>query len=172
MILRAAFLTVLVASTLCFVAACRKAESQESKMQFHKLNREHEERLVKQRALVLSSARSRYGTPEFTRTKSDLPVLQRLIDDRVFDKTQTFELQALGVVFGDILANELGLHWELVTDKYGTDPVLRYGSAPVQVAAVTMISKRVEDGKEIDLADLVEGVRNTLKEMKESGDYK
>jgi hypothetical protein len=50
--------------------------------------------------------------------------------------------------------------------------VLRYGTAQVQVAALTMISKRVEDGKEIDVADLVEGVRDTLKRMKESGDYK
>ena len=91
-------------------------------------------------------------------------MLQRLIDDRVFDKSQTFELQSLGVVFGDVLASELGLHWELVTDEYGT--------AQVQVSALTMISKRVEDGHEIDLVDLLQGVRSALKEMKESGDYR
>jgi hypothetical protein len=93
-------------------------------------------------------------------------VLQRLIDDRAFDKTQTFELQSLGVVFGDVLATELRLHWELVTDEYGNDPVLRYGTAQIQVAALTMISKRVEDGREIDLTDLVEGVRKALKLIK------
>jgi hypothetical protein len=141
-------------------------------MEFNNLDREHEQRLNKQRAVVLSAARSRYGTAGLARNKSDLAVLQRLIDDRVFGKTQTFELQALGVVFGDVLATELGLHWELVTDGYGTDPVLRYGTAQVQVAALTMISKRVEDDKEIDVVDLVEGVRDTLKQMAESGEYK
>lgn len=140
-------------------------------MKFQKLSPADEERLTKQRALVLATARSRYGTAEFTRTRSDLPLIQRLIDDRVFNKTQTFELQALGVVFGDILATELGLHWELVTDEYGTDPVLRYGTAQIQVAALTMISKRVEDGEHIDLMNLVAGVRDNLNEMKASGDY-
>src|SRR5688500_16340430 len=103
MISRSLFLMALAASTLV-LGGCNKAETRKSKMEFHKLSREQEERLAKQRTLVLSAVRSRYGTTEFTRTKSDLPVLQRLIDDRVFDKTQTFELQALGVVFGDILA--------------------------------------------------------------------
>ena len=161
----------LIASALFLFAGCTKAESKKSKMQFHKLTRAEEEQLARQRMLVLTTARSRYGTAKFTRTKSDLAVLQRLVDDRAFDKTQTFELQSLGVVFGDILATELGLHWELVMDEYGSDPVLRYGTAQVQVAALTMISKRVEDGREIDLTDLVEGVRKTLKEMKDSGNY-
>jgi hypothetical protein len=171
MIIRSTFLMALLASALCLFAGCTKAGSQKSEMKFHKLTRAEEEQLARQRMLVLTTARSRYGTTKFTRTKSDLAVLQRLIDDRAFDKTQTLELQSLGVVFGDVLATELGLHWELVTDDYGTDPVLRYGTAQVQVAALTMISKRVEDGKEIDLTGLVEGVRKTLKEMKESGDY-
>ncbi len=169
MILRAGIIMVVVASALCVVAGCSKIESRKAKMEFHKLSREQEAQLVEQRTLVLSAVRSRASTREFTRTTNDLPVLQRLIDDRAFDKTQTFELQALGVVFGDVLATELGLHWESVTDEYGTDPVLRLGTSQVQVAALTMISKRVEDDRQIDLVDLVERVRVTLKEMKESG---
>jgi hypothetical protein len=151
---------------------CGRVQSPKSKMEFSKLTLEQEQRLQRQRAFILSAARSRYGTAIFTRTKTDLPVLQHLVDDHAFNSAQTFELQSLGVVFGDVLARELGLHWELVTDDYGTDPVLRYGTAQVQVAALTMISKRVEDGKPVDLADLVEGVKGTLKELKESGSYK
>jgi hypothetical protein len=56
----------------------------------------------------------------------DLPVLQRLIDDRAFSKTQTYELQSLGIAFGDVLASELRLQWVMVTDEYGTDPTLRF----------------------------------------------
>jgi hypothetical protein len=151
---------------------CGKAQSSNSKMEFSKLSPEQEQRLDKQRDLVLSTVRSRYGTVRLTRTKDDLAVLQRLVDDRVFTKEQTFELQSLGVAFGDVLASELGLHRELVTDDYGTDPVLRSGTAQVQVAALSMISKRVEDGKQVELHDLLDGVRDTLKEMKESWKYK
>ena len=164
--------SVVSAISLCIMLGCGEAQSPKSKMEFSPLSREDEQRLDKQRALVISAARSRYGTTGLTRTKADLPVLQRLVDDHVFSRTQTFELQSLGVALGDVLATELQLHWELVTDQYGADPVLRAGTAQVQVAALTMISKRVEDGKAVDLEDLVEGVRDTLKEMKESGDYK
>jgi hypothetical protein len=45
------------------------------------------------------------------RTKSDLPVLQNLIDDRVFNKSQRHELQSVGVAFGDVLTSELPLRW-------------------------------------------------------------
>jgi len=168
---RIAFLLALaVGSLLC--AGCDRHESRKARMEFHQLSRAEEDRLNKQRELVLSAARVRYGTKGFTRSKTDLPVIQRLIDDRVFAKTQTFELQALGVVFGDVLASELGLHWELVTDEYGTDPVLRLGTHQVQISALTMISKRAEDGKEVDVAALLDGVRDTLKQMKKSGDCK
>lgn len=156
---------------LCAMLGCDTGQLSKSKMEFSRLPPEQEQQLDRQRTLVLSAARSHYGTTGFTQTKADLPVLQRLVDDGVFGRTQTFELHSLGVVFGDVLANELGLHWELVTDKYGTDPVLRYGTAQVQVAALTMISKRVEDGKPVDLEDLMEGVRTTLREMRESGSY-
>src|SRR5262245_33375139 len=128
-----------IAMALCAFLGCGRGGSSKASMEFSSLPLDQQGRLDRQRARILSAAQSRYGTARFTKTKADIPVLQRLIDDRVFSPTQTFELQSLGIVFGDVLANELGLHWELVTDEYGTDPVLRYGTAKVQVAAMTMI---------------------------------
>jgi len=72
---------------------------------FTELSAEDTARLEQQRAVVLAAARERYGTPALTRTRSDLPVLQRLIDERVFNKAQTYELQCLGVALGDVLAS-------------------------------------------------------------------
>jgi hypothetical protein len=47
-------------------------------------DRTHEdsERLERQRAIVAAAAKQRYGTAALTRTKKDLPILQRLLDDR------------------------------------------------------------------------------------------
>src|SRR5262245_11186325 len=78
---------------------------------FTELSAEDSARLEQQRAVVATAARQRYGTPELTKTKADLLVLQRLLDDKVFAKTQTYELQSLGIAFGDVLASELPLHW-------------------------------------------------------------
>ena len=81
-----------------------------------------------------------------TRTQGDLPLLQRLLDDRLFMKSQTYELQSLGVAFGDVLTSEFSLRWVMITDEYGTDPTLRFKNTSTNINALTMISKRVLSG--------------------------
>ena len=130
--------------------------------QFAELSRQDAARLDNQRAVVASAAKARYGTVRLTKTKQDLPVLQRLIDDKVFAKTQTYELQCLGVAFGDVLASDVPLRWVMVTDEFGTDPTLRFKDTSIQVNALTMISKRVEKGERVDLAALVRINREQL----------
>ena len=118
--------------------------------------------MEQQRAIVAAIAKQRYGTPSLTKTKADLSVLQRLLDDKVFAKTQTYELQSLGIVLGDVLASELPLHWTMVTDEYGTDPTLRFKDTTLQINALTMISKRVERGETVDVVALLEMTRQQL----------
>ncbi len=129
---------------------------------FTQLSREDSARLEQQRAVVAAAAKKRYGTTALTRTNSDLPVLQKLIDDMVFNKSQTYELQSLGVAFGDVLATELPLRWVMVTDEYGTDPTLRFKNTSLQVNALTMISKRVERDEAVNVSQLLRITREQL----------
>jgi hypothetical protein len=129
---------------------------------FAELSREDSARLEQQRAIVAAAAKRRYGTTALTRTKRDLPVLQDLIDDGVFKKSQTYELQSLGVAFGDVLASELPLRWVMVTDEFGTDPTLRFKRTTVQINALTMISKRVERDEPVNLLELLRLTREQL----------
>jgi hypothetical protein len=129
---------------------------------FTQLSREDSVRLDQQRAVVLAAAKKRYGTAALTGTKSDLPVLQKLIDDRVFNKSQTFELQSLGVAFGDVLASELPLRWVIITDEFGADPTLRFKDMSVNINALTMISKRIERGEPVDVFELLRITREHL----------
>jgi hypothetical protein len=131
---------------------------------FSELSHKDSERLDQQRALVAAAARQRYGTAELSRTKGDLPILQRLIDDKVFKKSQTYELQSLGVVFGDVLASELPLRWVMIADEYGTDPTLRFKNTSVNINALTMISKRVERDEPVDVFSLLQTNREVLSE--------
>lgn len=89
-------------------------------------------------------------------------MLQRIIDERAFKKSQTYELQCLGVAFGDVLASELPLRWVMVTDEYGTDPTLRFKETSLQINALTMISKRVERDEAVDLSELLRVTREQL----------
>jgi hypothetical protein len=131
---------------------------------FSELSREDRERLDQQRALVAAAAKQRYGTAELSRTTRDLSVLQRLIDDKVFKKAQTYELQSLGVVFGDVLTSELPLRWVMITDEYGTDPTLRFKNTSININALTMISKRVERDELVDVFRLLQKNREALSE--------
>ena len=133
---------------------------------FNELSESDRARLDQQRELVAATAKRKYGTSELTKTAADLGVLQRLVDDRAFDKTQTYELQSLGVAFGDVLASELPLRWAMVSDEYGTDPTLRYKDGAVNINALTMISKRVERGESVNLVRLLEITREQLRQWK------
>jgi hypothetical protein len=73
----------------------------------------------------------------------------------VFNKSQTYELQSLGVAFGDVLTSELPLRWVMITDEYGTDPTLRFKETTVQINAITMISKRVERDEPVRVSELL-----------------
>ena len=124
--------------------------------QFSELSREDSKRLEQQRLIIVSAAKLRYGTVRLTRTKDDLPTLQRLIDENVFNKSQTYELQSLGVAFGDVLASRFPLRWVMVTDEFGTDPTLRFKETTIQINALTMISKRIERGEPVRLQWLLD----------------
>jgi uncharacterized protein DUF3806 len=129
---------------------------------FTELSRDDSARLEQQRAVVAATAKQRYGTKALTGTKSDLPVLQRLIDEKVFKKSQTYELQCLGVTFGDVLTSELPLRWVMVTDEYGTDPTLRFKRTTLQINALTMISKRVERDEAVSVQWLLDKTSEQL----------
>ena len=135
----------------------------EPERKFAELSHEDDARLEQQRAVVAAAAKRRYGTVALTRTKHDLLVLQKLIDERVFKKSQTYELQSLGVAFGDVLASELPLRWVMVTDEYGTDPTLRFKETTLQINALTMISKRVERDEPVSLQRLLDKTREQLR---------
>jgi hypothetical protein len=147
---------------LSFLFGCsQKAASPK----FTELSAEDSARLEQQRAVVATAARQRYSTPALTKTKADLLVLQHLLDDQVFAKTQTYELQSLGIAFGDVLASELPLHWTMVTDEYGTGPTLRFKDTTLRINALTMISKRVERGETVDVSALLDMTRQQLAKL-------
>ena len=136
---------------------------------FNELSNEDRARLDQQRAVVGAAAKQRYGTPALTKTSADIKVLRRLIDDKAFDKTNTYELQSLGVAFGDVLASELQLRWLMVTDEYGTDPALRFKNTTIQINALTMISKRIERDEAVNLPELLHITRKQLTRLSKSG---
>jgi hypothetical protein len=149
-----------------FFGQATKAQPAEPK--FSQLSERDNERLNQQRAVIGAIAKRRYGVATLSRTERDLPILQRIVDDGVLKESQTYELQSLGVVFGDVLASELNLRWVMITDEYGTDPTLRYKGTNININALTMISKRVERNERVDLFRLLQQNREAIAEAEKS----
>lgn len=169
-IIRIFTITLLLAATFVssIISFSKQKAAQPAMPKFSELSHEDSSRLDQRRAIVAAAAKQRYGTSAMKKTVADLPVLQRLIDDKVFSKSQTYELQCLGIAFGDVLATELPLRWMMVTDEYGTDPTLRFEGTTVQVNALTMISKRIEKDEKVNLRELLRITREQLSRLSES----
>ena len=89
-------------------------------------------------------------------------VLQRIIDSKVIKTTDTAKLQAMGVIFGDLVSKKVQVEWMLVTDEYGTDPVLKPKGHEVSIGALTMISKRIEKGEDFEVKDMYDWITKLI----------
>lgn len=103
---------------------------------------------------------------------ADMERIQRILDSNQIPATNTQELQSLGIVFGTVFINETpGYDWWVVEDEYGKDVCIRYRESSLLVFPQTIISKRIEDGEEIDIMELFTGIRKLLDDMIAEGDY-
>jgi hypothetical protein len=77
---------------------------------------------------------------------------------------------AIGVAFGDALAQKLMLDWITVEDDYGREAGLLWPGTTITVFPLTMIAKRVEDGENIDIRELFEMTCIDLGDLAFSGE--
>ncbi|CAH1652974.1 conserved hypothetical protein [Hyphomicrobiales bacterium] len=106
--------------------------------------------------------RHRYETVD-----GKLRIIQALLTPGMIEPDETWKLQSLGITFGDALAQELGLAWTVVDDAVGRDPALRDAESGLIIFVLTMISKRVENGEEIDVRDLFDGSVKLVEEQRQ-----
>ncbi len=140
---------------------------------FHPLGPEDEARLAEQRAVVERLFEGDDETlREYATTSGKLGVLRAALEGSVFEPSQTYELQCLGIVLGDVLASELGMVWRMVEDEYGRDPCLVMAGTSIVLFPLTMISKRIERGEEVDVFDLLNGVADHVGKLKADPDVR
>lgn len=124
----------------------------------------NDQRSVIEKYLADEENREKYGTPA-----GKLGTLRALLEAEIFSSAQTYELQSMGIVLGDAIVQDMGFHWVMVEDEFGRDPALRYQDTSVILYPLTMISKRVERGEEIDVFDLYNGVAATANNLIKQG---
>ena len=98
---------------------------------------------------------------------ADLETIQQLVDRRMIGKGVVKQWQALGVIFGDILVRELGLHWISYKDEFGTSKALGWRETKNFVFPVTMFSRRVQFKQTIDAAAMYEKIKREVTAFKQ-----
>lgn len=78
--------------------------------------------------------------------KSDLDLLQRIINRGLIPKEERQMLQAMGAVLGNVLQQELGMNWMEYEDKLGKSRALCVKDTMHCLFPITMLSRRMEVG--------------------------
>ncbi len=120
----------------------------------------------RQRELADKLARRHLGTPIRGGDILDLITIQRLLDGRSIPKENVFDQQALGLAFGDVLAQQLDLHWVVVDDDYGRSRALRWKKEQDLFFPVTMFSKRIAQGRPVEVDELYDEVADRVATLK------
>jgi hypothetical protein len=102
-------------------------------------------------AHILQFLRDHYGDVNLDHAEADLHLAQRVIDDKAVRTTDTLELQCLGVVLGNVFATHTSMQWAFVSNEFGNMLALHSKKNAFTLYPLTMISKRVEDGRKIDI---------------------
>jgi len=111
-----------------------------------------------QRRETMDLIARRLGILNLKGNKSDLKVLQNLVDRKAIGRDDVRGLQSLGIVFGDVLVNEYGLGWVSYTDDIGTSKALRWKKTENYVFPVTLFSKRVQFKENINMTAVFEEI--------------
>lgn len=122
--------------------------------------------MTSQRALVDDLVRLNFGSGFNGNKDHDIALLQRALDKRLITSTQTKELQAMGIILGDLLAEDLGMHWVIYEDRRGRSKALRYKETEDYLFPVTMISRRHEAGNREPVADIYQKAYDIINSRK------
>ena len=118
--------------------------------------------MAQQRELLGDLAARKLGRQFSGDRDNDLEILQQLLDRRLVRSDQTQELQAMGIIMGDLLASDLDMHWVVYEDKLGRSRALRYRQTDEYLFPVTMISRRREVGNETPVATIYQKAVDTI----------
>jgi hypothetical protein len=118
--------------------------------------------MTKQRTILEDLAATNLGRQFSGNRDRDLDLLQTLLDRQLVRPVQTQELQAMGVIMGDLLSVEFDLHWVIFEDVIGRSRALRYRETDNFLFPITMISRRREVGNQTSVADIYQKASDTI----------
>lgn len=132
---------------------CQTATAQLIDKRVSPLNPLDRQYMDTQRQLIVDLTLRHYGG-RCCRNPSELDYLERLLRDGHVRSDETRELQAMGVLLGDLLAQELGMRWVIYEDINGRSRALQLDDTDNYLFPVTMIARRREGGDQTPISEI------------------
>lgn len=120
--------------------------------------------LERQRSTIDDIAAFNFGTRFSGDKDRDVALLQRILDEGLVENDQTRQLQAMGVILGDLLAADLDMDWVIYKDELGRSHALRYRQTDNYLFPVTMISRRREVDNTTPVAEIYRKAEEAMRE--------
>ena len=155
---------------LCFVAAPVTAQLESRAIS--PLSSGDIEFMEKQRKSIDDLARRYLGMRLRQNRQNDLEVLQKLLDQKLVIQEDRLQLQAMGVILGDFYIKQLGVRWVVLEDKMGRSRALQAGQQQQLLFPITMISRRVEAGIQVDVNEIYNKGYKILEPLVRRGVYR
>jgi hypothetical protein len=125
--------------------------------------------MADQRAVVEKHLGNEDAKQKYKTAAGKLGTLRAALQSGDFKREQTYELQCLGIVLGDAFVQEMGMEWIMVEDESGRTPAVRMPKTTIIIYPMTMISKRVERGEQVDVFSLFNGVAAQIEDLQHQG---
>jgi hypothetical protein len=124
--------------------------------------------LREQVAHIQALVTRRFGAERFDESAGDLPALQRLFDEKLFDETQEDEFRAIASAFGNVVAKVHAFEWVAESDgRGGRQPALILkATRALVIQPHKLILDRVRRGDEIDLTALLQDIKAQVDKTK------
>lgn len=126
-------------------------------------------RLRDQRAVVEKFLPDEDSRQKYQAAAGKLGTIRAILKGGAFKPDQTYELQCLGVVLGDTFVQDMKMEWVMVEDQYGRDFAVRLPGTTIILFPLTMISKRIERGEQVDVFDLYNAAAAQVESAKKRG---
>lgn len=120
--------------------------------------------LREQVATIQAVLRKRYGGATLDQSRADLALLQKILDDGLYDDTNRDELRAMGTVFGNVLEKQLAFEWVAAQTARDEEPALRLKTDnSLVIFPLRMIFDAVVNGARVDLTHMYRVVEGDVK---------
>jgi len=121
--------------------------------------------LAKQRNRISEMVGIHFGR-KIQGNRNDIALLQRIIDEELIPRDNKEELQAMGVILGDLFTKEHKLlQWRVYEDELGPTQAVCVGESVNCLFPITMLSRRIEVGLKPSVLRVYEDALEDMKQF-------